>query len=142
MVGFDEVDEAFLRKRAALKWGPWPGDVISLSVADIDFPAPREIKEGIIQAVKEDRTPYGSYAGDPDVLEVVCEKLNRVNHIPASPEDVHMVPGTMFGIFLACYHALKPGDEAVICPAPVYPPFMSNIDNAQAVAVFNPLDLS
>ena len=140
MVGFDEVDEAFLRKRAALKWGPWPGDVISLSVADIDFPAPREIKEGIIQAVKEDRTPYGSYAGDPDVLEVVCDKLKRVNHIQASPEDVHMVPGTMFGIFLACYHALKPGDEAVICPAPVYPPFMSNIDNAQAVAVFNPLD--
>ncbi len=142
IVNFEVIDETFLRRRAALKWAPWPEGVISLSVADIDFRVPREIKEGILRALEEDRTPYGVYAGDPDVLEVVCEKVNRVNHIPATPEDVHMVPGTMFGIFLACYHTLRPGDEAVICPAPVYPPFMENIENAQGRAVFNPLDLS
>ncbi len=136
---FETIDEGFLRTRAALKWGRWGEDVISLSVADIDFPAPREIKEGVIRAVEEDRTPYGAYGGDPDVLEVVCEKLNRVNQIPATPDDVHMIPGTMLSIFLACYYALKPGDEAVICPAPVYPPFMENIENAQGVPVFNPL---
>jgi aspartate aminotransferase len=28
----------------------------------------------------------------------------------------------------------------VICPAPVYPPFMENIENAHGVPVFNPLD--
>jgi len=140
MGDFDTIDEEFLRTRAALKWGSWGRDVISLSVADIDFPAPREIKEGVIRALEQDRTPYGAYAGDPDVLEVVCEKLNRLNHIPATPDDVHMIPGTMFGIFLACYYALKPGDEAVICPAPVYPPFMENIENAHGVPVFNPLD--
>jgi aspartate/methionine/tyrosine aminotransferase len=140
MAEFETVDQDFLRKRAALKWGPWGADVISLSVADIDFPPPREIKDGIIRAVEEDRAPYGAYGGDPDVLEVICEKLNRVNRIPATPEDVHMIPGTMFSIFLACYYALKPGDEAVICPGPVYPPFMENIENAQAVPVFNPLD--
>lgn len=139
MSEFETIDEGFLRTRAALKWGRWGEDVISLSVADIDFPAPREIKEGVIRAVEEDRTPYGAYGGDPDVLEVVCEKLNRVNQIPATPDDVHMIPGTMLSIFLACYYALKPGDEAVICPAPVYPPFMENIENAQGVPVFNPL---
>ena len=140
MADFETIDEEFLRKRAALKWGPWGDDVISLSVADIDFPPPPEIKEGIIRAVEENRTPYGAYAGDPDVLEVVCEKLNRVNRIPATPDDVHMIPGTMFSIFLACYYALSPDDEAIICPAPVYPPFMENIENAQGVPVFNSLD--
>jgi len=140
MADFETIDEEFLRRRAALKWRRWGEDVISLSVADIDFPAPREIKEGVIRALEEDRTPYGAYGGDPDVLEVVCEKLNRVNRIPATPDDVHMIPGTMLSIFLACYYALKPGDEAVICPAPVYPPFMENIENAQGVPVFNPLD--
>ncbi len=124
----------------ALKCGPWGEDVISLSVADIDFPPPREIKDGIIKAVEEDRTPYGPYGGDPDVVEVVCEKLNRVNRIPATPDDVHMIPGTMFSIFLSCYYALKPSHEAVICPAPVYPLFMENIENAQGVPIFNPLD--
>jgi aspartate/methionine/tyrosine aminotransferase len=140
MAQFESVDRAFLRQRAALKWGKWSEDVISLSVADIDFPPPREIKDGVIRAVEEDRAPYGAYGGDPDVLEVVCEKLQRVNGISATPDDVHMVPGTMFSIFLSCYYALRPGDEAVICPAPVYPPFMENIKNAEAVAVFNPLD--
>ena len=140
MAEFDTVDKDFLRKRAALKWGLWGEDVISLSVADIDFPPPREIKDGIIKAVEEDRTPYGDYGGDQDVLDVVCEKLNRVNRIPATPDDVHMIPGTMFSIFLCCYYALKPGDEAVICPAPAYPPFMENIEIAQGVPVYNPLD--
>ena len=140
MANFDTIDQTFLRRRAALKWAPWGEEVISLSVADLDFPAPPEIKEGVMKAINEDRTPYGAYGGDPDVLEAVCEKLHRVNRIPATPDDVHMIPGTMFAIFLACYHALKPGDEAVICPAPVYPPFMENIGNAEGIPVYNPLD--
>ena len=100
MTDFDSINETFLRTRAALKWGPWDRDVISLSVADMDFPAPPEIKEAVVRAAREDRTPYGAYGGDPDVLEVVCEKINRVNRIPATPDDVHMIPGTMFAIFL------------------------------------------
>ncbi len=139
---FETIDEGFLRRRAVQKWGRWAEDVIPLSVADIDFQIPQEIKEGILRAVEEDRTPYAAHGGDPDVLEVVCEKLNRVNRIPATPEDVHMIPGTMFGIFLACYYALRPGDEAVICPAPIYPPFIENIENTQGTVVYNPLDFS
>ena len=141
MAAFEKIDQAFLRKRAAAKWGPWGDDVISLSVADLDFRAPREIKEAVIRSVHEDRTPYGAFGGDPDVVEVVCEKLRRVNRIPATPDDVHMIPGTMFAIFLACYYGLKPGEEAVICPAPVYPPFMANVENAQGVPIYNPLDI-
>jgi aspartate aminotransferase len=140
MTDFDSVDLEFLRKRAALKWGRWQDDVISLSVADLDFKAPAEITEAVIRAAREDRTPYGSYGGDTDVVEVVCDKLRRVNRIPATPEHVHMIPGTMFAIFMACYYFLKPGDEAVICPAPVYPPFIHNVLNARATPVFNPLD--
>ncbi|MCU0597029.1 MAG: aminotransferase class I/II-fold pyridoxal phosphate-dependent enzyme [Desulfobacterota bacterium] len=140
MSDFDSVDLEYLRKRAALKWGRWQDDVISLSVADLDFKAPEEIKEAVIRAAREDRTPYGPYGGDPDVVEVVCDKLRRLNRIPATPDHVHMIPGTMFAIFMACYYFLKPGDEAVICPGPVYPPFIHNVRNAQAVPVFNPLD--
>jgi aspartate aminotransferase len=141
MSDFESVDRDFLRKRAALKWGRWQDDVISLSVADLDFKAPEEIKEAVIRAASEDRTPYGAYGGDPDVVEVVCDKLRRVNRIPATPDHVHMIPGTMFAIFMACYYFLKPGDEAVICPSPVYPPFIHNVLNAQAIPVFNPLDV-
>ncbi|MBU2514257.1 pyridoxal phosphate-dependent aminotransferase [bacterium] len=139
MSSFESVDHAFLRKRSALKWGRWDDDVIALSVADIDFPPPQGIKDALLKVIEEDRTPYGMHAGDPDVLEVVCEKLNRINRIQASFDDVHMIPGTMFSIFISCYHALKPGDEAIICPAPIYPPFIQNIINAGATPVFSPV---
>jgi aspartate/methionine/tyrosine aminotransferase len=139
MTNFNTINEEFLRKRAALKWGPWGRDTISLSVADIDFPAPDVIKEAVIRAVKEDRTPYSDFGGDPDVLEAVCQKLRSRNNIPAEPGDVHMLPGTMFAIFLSCYYALNKGDEAIISPAPVYPPFMENIRNAGGVPVYNPV---
>ena len=140
MSDFDSVDLSYLRTRAALKWGRWQDDVISLSVADLDFKAPEEIKTAVIRAAQEDRTPYGPYGGDPDVVEVVCDKLRRINRITATPDHVHMIPGTMFAIFMTCYYFLKPGDEAVICPGPVYPPFIHNVRNAQAVPVFNPLN--
>ncbi|MFO8089481.1 MAG: pyridoxal phosphate-dependent aminotransferase [Desulfatiglandaceae bacterium] len=141
MSNFNEVDRQFLKTRAALKWGKWNDDIISLTVADMDFPAPDAVKKAVIEAVNEDRTPYSAYGGDPDVVEVVCEKLNRVNKIPAKPEDVHMIPGTMFAIFLACYYALERGSEAVICPSPVYPPFLENIENAKSIAVHCSVDL-
>jgi len=140
MDDFKTIDENLLRKRAALKWGPWGEGVLSLSVADLDFPMPPAIKKGVLRALEENRSPYGAYGGDPDVLEAVCDKLNRVNGITATPDDVHMISGTMMAIFLACYYALKPGDEAVICPAPVYPPFMENIAHARGVAIYNALD--
>jgi aspartate/methionine/tyrosine aminotransferase len=140
MHDFNNVDKRFLRNRAALKWGRFDENVISLSVADMDFPAPDAVKEAVIRAVREDRTPYGAYGGDPDVIEAVCEKINRTNKIPAKPEDVHMIPGTMFAIFLACYYSLEPGSEAIICPSPVYPPFMENIVNAKSTAVHCSLD--
>ncbi|HDR16320.1 MAG TPA: aminotransferase class I/II-fold pyridoxal phosphate-dependent enzyme [Desulfobacteraceae bacterium] len=139
---FNNVDRQFLKTRATLKWGKWNDDIISLTVADMDFPAPDAIKNAVIEAVNEDRTPYSAYAGDPDVLEAVCEKLNRANKIPAKPEDVHMIPGTMFAIFLACYYALEPGCEAVICPSPVYPPFLENIENAGGTSVHCSVDLN
>jgi len=140
MTNFNNVDRQFLKTRAALKWGKWDDTILSLTVADMDFPAPDAVKEAVIAAVHEDRTPYSTYGGDPDVVEVVCEKLNRVNKIPATPEDVHMIPGTMFAIFLACYYALEPGSEALICPSPVYPPFLENIENAKATAVHCSVD--
>ena len=142
MSQFDNVDEKLLRRRSALKWGRWAEDVIPLSVADLDFPPPEFIKQAVARALAEDRSFYSDYAGDRDVLEVICEKLNRANRIAATPEDVHLIPGTMFAIFLACHYALKPGDEAVLCPAPIYPPFIENIENAGARAVFSPVDFA
>lgn len=133
---FQRVDLGFLRQRAVLKWGRWPEGVISLSVADIDYPPPPEIKEAVAQWLSQDRTPYGHYQGDPELREMLAEKVTKENGIPATADDILLVPGTMFAIFLVCYLFLKPGDQALLSPAPVYGPFWKNVEatGAQAVA--------
>jgi aspartate/methionine/tyrosine aminotransferase len=139
---FKQVNREFLRRRAALKWGAWGPDVLSLSVADLDFPAPEFIKEGVRKALDEDRAPYASLHGDPDVLAAAAEKVRRVNGIPVGPEDVAMVPGTMFAIWAVTQYALRPGDEALICPSPVYPHFMKKVAGAGGAAVHHSLTLA
>jgi aspartate/methionine/tyrosine aminotransferase len=46
----------------------------------------------------------------------------------------------MFGIFLACWYSLKPKEEAIIAPGPVYGPFFENVACAGGKAVFNVLN--
>lgn len=138
---FQKVDLNYLRQRALLKWGRWPEGVISLSVADIDYPPPREIQETVAEWLSQDRTPYGHYQGDLELREMLAEKVTKENGIPATPEDILVVPGTMFAIFLACYLFLKPGDEAVLSPSPVYGPFWKNVEAAGAAAVPHDLEM-
>jgi aspartate aminotransferase len=138
---FQRVDLDYLRQRALLKWGRWPEGVISLSVADIDYPPPAEIKEAVAQWLSQDRTPYGHYQGDMELREQLAQKVTKENGIPATPEDILLVPGTMFAIFLVCYLFLRPGEEAVLSPSPVYGPFWKNVEAAGAAAVPHDLEM-
>ncbi len=138
---FQRVDLDYLRQRALLKWGRWPEGVISLSVADIDYPPPQEIQETVAEWLSQDRTPYGHYQGDPELRQMLAEKVSKENGIPATPEDILVVPGTMFAIFLVCYLFLKPGDEAVLSPSPVYGPFWKNVEATGAAAVPHDLEM-
>jgi bifunctional pyridoxal-dependent enzyme with beta-cystathionase and maltose regulon repressor activities len=63
MSQLDMIDGEFLRKRTVLKWGRSEKDAISLSVADIDFPAAREINNAVKKALEEDQTPLTALKG-------------------------------------------------------------------------------
>lgn len=139
---FQRVDLDYLRRRALLKWGRWPEGIISLSVADIDYPPPPEIKEAVAQWLSQDRTPYGHYQGEPELRQLLAEKVSKENGIPATAEDIVVVPGTMFAIFLVCYLFLKPGDQALLSPSPVYGPFWKNVEATGAQAVGHELAMT
>jgi aspartate/methionine/tyrosine aminotransferase len=136
---FDKTDPDYLFLRAYQKWGKWDRDVISLSVADIDYPPPREVQAAVEQWLHEERAPYGHHQGEPELRQALADKISTVNRIPASREDILVIPGTMFGIFLACYLCLKPGDEAILTPTPVYGPFWKNVIGAGATPVAHDL---
>ncbi len=135
MISFDRIDRDYLFLRAYQKWGRWGRDVISLSVADIDYPPPREVQEAVEEWLGQERTPYGHYQGEPELRQALAAKVRAVNGIPVSEEDILVIPGTMFAIFLACYLCLRPGDEAILTPAPVYGPFWKNVMAAGAMPI-------
>lgn len=138
---FQRVDLDYLHRRALLKWGRWPQGVISLSVADIDYPPPPEIREAVAEWLAQDRTPYGDYQGDLQLRELLAEKLRTENRIPATAQDILVVPGTMFAIFLVCYLFFRPGDQAVLSPSPVYGPFWKNVEATGAEAIGHELEM-
>jgi aspartate/methionine/tyrosine aminotransferase len=140
MAKFDAIDKEFLFQRSTQKWGRWDRDTISLSVADIDFPVAEEIKDGIRRCLDEERTPYGDAKGIREFRQILAEKLKQCNNIPATEEEVLVIPGTMFSIFLACYLCLDKDDEAILSPAPVYGPFWRNVKAAGGVPVGHTLD--
>lgn len=135
------MDHTFLRQRALLKWGGWPEGVLSLSVADIDYPPPEEIQKSIMEWLLQERSPYGHYQGDGELRRLLAAKVRELNKIPATHDDIVVLPGTMFAIFLACYLFLGPGDEALLSPAPVYGPFWKNVEATGAKAVPHNLDM-
>ncbi len=132
MYDFDHLDRDFLTTRAVMKWENPDPEVIPLSLADIDFRPPDFIRSELHKAVDADYSPYGPYYGRTEVLEAIQEKLIARNHISPSLEDIMIVPGTMFAIYIVCQALLNEGDEVIICPSPVYAPLYLNAQKAGA----------
>ena len=78
---FETMDLELLRRIAAQKWGMAENDEISLAAADLDFPVAKEIKEGVIKALQEERVFYGGLQGDRDVLQIISDKVRKKNKL-------------------------------------------------------------
>ncbi len=90
-------------------------------------------------AIDDNRTHYVQTTGLPRLLELLAEKLRRVNGTPiGSPDEVMVTNGGIHALYLLFQALLEPGDE-VIMPDPEWPPCAGNIAAARAVPVPCPL---
>jgi aspartate aminotransferase len=113
-------------------------DPFRLDQGDVSFDAPDTVKDAMARAIAENRTHYVQTTGIPRLLELLAEKLNHRNGIPADPDHVMVTTGGIHALFMLCQGLLEPGDE-VIVPDPEWPPCMGNILAARAVPVPCPL---
>ena len=110
-------------------------DPFRLDQGDVSFDAPETLKAAMRAAIDENHTHYVQTTGLPRLLELLVEKLRRVNGTPVGAADEVMVTnGGIHAMYILFQSLLEPGDEVVI-PDPEWPPCAGNIAAARGCAV-------
>ncbi|MFX1530906.1 MAG: pyridoxal phosphate-dependent aminotransferase [Promethearchaeota archaeon] len=90
-------------------------DVISLGIGQPDFQTPDPAIQGNINALKNKITMYAPTRGIPELLELIENKLNKVNNIQTDwKENIMVTNGGSQAITLAYASIFNLGDEMVI----------------------------
>ncbi|HMF61107.1 MAG TPA: pyridoxal phosphate-dependent aminotransferase [Vicinamibacterales bacterium] len=110
-------------------------DPFRLDQGDVSFDAPDTVTRAMHRAIEDNRSHYLPTTGVPRLLELLADKLRRVNGIPVrTTEELMVTTGGIHGLYLIFQALLEPGDE-VIVPDPTWPPAMGNIIAARGVPV-------
>jgi len=123
----------------SLKWDAYPGDVLPIWVADMDFAVPQPIQDAL--AHKVEHGVFGYERACREHLETVALRMQKLYGWQVEPNMVLAVPGIVSGFNLAALAACQPGDGMLIQP-PVYPHFLKAPGNTglqQQVAPLTPI---
>jgi aspartate aminotransferase len=94
--------------------------VLRLEVGQPDVAPPDHVLEAMRESIARKETGYTPNAGLPELREACVAKLERVNRIRRSPEQVVISTGAMEGLLCAMLGLCDPGDEVLI-PDPGWP---------------------
>ena len=102
-----------------------PEDIIPLWVADMDFPAPPEVLEALVEKSRHGIFGYSDTIGDDYFNSLADWYASRFNwHL--SPKWLVKTPGVVFAICTAIRALTEEGD-AVLIQEPVYYPFAGSV---------------
>ncbi|MCK9380468.1 MAG: PatB family C-S lyase [Sulfuritalea sp.] len=111
----------------SVKWAryadsSYPGGVIPLWVADMDFAAPPPVLAALRQRIEHGVFGYNQPTASQ--VDAVIGYLARKFDWNVEPEWIVWLPGLVSGLNVACRAVGEAGD-AVFTATPIYPPFLS-----------------
>ena len=125
-----------LRMRTSMKWRAFPGDVLPLPVAEMDFPLAEPIARTLQDAIFRSDTGYAPPTSDlPEAFATFA--ANRWGWT-VDPAQVWTTTDVGVAIVETLRRVTKPGDGVIINP-PVYFPFFDLVAEAGTRAVEVPL---
>ena len=131
---FDRVIER--RDTDSIKWKAYGADILPMWVADMDFLAPPQVVDALVQ-----RAQQGVY-GYPDrpasYYEAMIDWMRARHGWEIKRAWLAHSPGVVTALNLAVNAFSQPGDKIIVQP-PVYFPFFPIIKNNGRQVVFNPL---
>ena len=118
---------------------PHSANLIHLEVGRPDFDTPAHIKQATKDALDAGRVHYGEFTGETDLREVIAQRMNQVNKIPVTAQEVLVTNGLTHASFAVMLAAIDPGDEVILLE-PYYPQVINKIQLAGGVVVTVPLN--
>lgn len=131
---FDQVPDR--HSTGSAKWQYYDKDVLPMWVADMDFAAPQPVIDALQRHIAHG--DFGYSMPSPELLNVLCERLERLYHWHVTPEQIVCIPSLVTGINAVCRAVGEPGD-GVLIQTPVYPPFLTAPGNHQRSLQMAPL---
>lgn len=97
----------------------WGDDIIDLTLGEPDFDTPAEPKAAGCAAIHAGRTKYTPLRGEPELLQLIAKRTQKLHGRVTSPGEVIACAGAKQVIHNALAASLDRGDE-VILPAPFW----------------------
>lgn len=114
-------------------------DVIDLSVGELDYSTPPNVKKAAQRAIDQNFTKYTINSGMEELREAICNKLKQENGVDYSPNQIIVSNGAKQSIFNAIQSIIDDGDE-VIFSAPFWVSYPEMVSLAQGIPVVVPTD--
>ncbi|UCH25539.1 MAG: PatB family C-S lyase [Trueperaceae bacterium] len=135
---FDALRADDLRNSTSSKWLAYPGEVLPLWVADMDFPPAEAIRAAVTRHAQEGFLGYAPNNGIPGLKEAVAERLGQRYGLRVTGENISLLSGTVSGLFLGVRSLSSVHDEVVV-QTPIYPRFLQGIEGQGRVLTRNSL---
>jgi aspartate aminotransferase len=112
-------------------------DVCSFSAGEPDFPTPQHICDAAKKALDEGKTRYGAAAGELPLRQAIAKKLQTVNQINYSTENIIVTNGGKFSLYNLIQALIGTGDEVII-PAPYWLSYPEMVRLAEGMPIIVP----
>ncbi len=134
----DGLDLATLQRRKSEKWHTYASDVLPAWVAEMDFPIAAEIRRNLEQALELWDVGYPVAPRQTGLCEVFADRMSERWDWQIDPHRVEILSEVVQGIYLALEALSQPGQGVIVQP-PIYPPFLSAIEETGRRRIENPL---
>jgi cystathionine beta-lyase len=118
-------DLAVLHRRRSEKWATHAPDVLSSTIAEMDFPIAEPVTAALHAAVARHDLGYAT-AAPPRLREAFAAFAARRLGWTVDTEQVTLVPDVMVGLIELC-RVLAPAGGTVAFATPAYPPFLAEL---------------
>jgi len=122
-----------MHERAGAKWSAYDADVLSATIAEMDFPLAPPVADALRHAIDRSDLGYPKPATSSLRRSFTRFAARRLNWT-VDEEQIVLVPDVMIGLVELCRVIAAPG-EAVAFATPCYPPFFSMLPEAGAELV-------